>query len=47
MNSSRIAKTSLGHDIHNGMSSLTETVILTLGQNNQTIHVSQCETHCP
>ena len=42
----RKAKTLLGHAIHNGMSPLRETVILTLGQNNQTIHASQCETHC-
>ena len=39
-------KTFLGHAIHNGMSPLRETVILMLGQNNQTIHGSQCETHC-
>ena len=26
--------------------SLKETVIVTLEQNNQTIHTSQCETHC-
>ena len=42
----RKAKTLLGHAIHNGMSPLRETVILTLGQNNQTIHASQCKTHC-
>ena len=32
--------------IHNGMSPLRETVIVTLGQNNQTIHAPQCETRC-
>ena len=37
------AKGLVAHAIHNGMS---ETVIVTLGQNNQAIHASQCETHC-
>ena len=40
------AKTLPGHAIHNGMSSLRETVIVTLGHNNRTIHASQSETHC-
>ena len=39
----RKAKALLDRAIHNGMS---ETVIVTLGQNDQTIHASQCETHC-
>ena len=34
------AKTLPGHTNHNGMPSLKEKVIMTLGQNNQTIHAS-------
>ena len=34
------AEMSLGHAIFNGMSPLRETVIVTLAQNNLTIHTS-------
>ena len=40
------AKTLPDHAIHNGMPSLRDTVIVPVGQNNRTIHASQCETHC-
>ena len=41
----RKVKTSLGCAIYNGMSSLRETVSVTLGQNNQTT-TTRCKTNC-